>query len=303
MTDESAAPAVRLDGVTRSFRRVDALDNVTLDIQAGAITGLLGRNGAGKTTLMSIIAGHDRATSGSVEVFGHDPFESAPTMAAVSLVRDNQRYPDSFTLANVLAAAPLFHKRWDQTLADELVAAFRLPAKTAVKKYSRGQISSLGIVLGLASRAPLTIFDEPYLGLDATARRFFYDVLMRDYLDHPRTILLSTHLIDEMEPLLEHVVILEAGRIVRSAAADDLRGSAVNVSGLATAVDALIGDRRVLQTRRIGSLSSLVVDGPADDRLRTEAARAGVEITPASLQDLVAAYGVDESAALEGARS
>jgi ABC-2 type transport system ATP-binding protein len=224
-------------------------------------------------------------------------------MAAVSLVRDNQRYPDDFHLGHALAIAPVFHRNWDQKLANELISAFRLPPRTAVKKYSRGQMSSLGIVLGLASRAPLTIFDEPYLGLDATARRYFYDALMRDYLEHPRTILLSTHLIDEMEPLLEHVVILEAGRIVRAAAADDLRGSAVSVSGLSAAVDSLVAGRRVLQTRRIGSLSSLIVDGPADDRLRAEAARTGVEISSASLQDLVAAYGVDESAALEGARS
>lgn len=180
-------PAVRLTGVSRRFRRTRALDSVTLDIPENAITGLLGRNGAGKTTLMSIIAGHDRPSSGSVRVFGTDPFEDAPTMSSISFVRDNQRYPEDFTLRQAIEVAPLFHAGWDAEVAERLIEGFRLPRKTAIKKLSRGQASSLGIVLGLASRAPLTVFDEPYLGLDATARRFFYDTLMQDYLDHPRS--------------------------------------------------------------------------------------------------------------------
>ncbi|MFB3980002.1 ABC transporter ATP-binding protein [Microbacterium proteolyticum] len=292
-------PAAHLSGVSRRFRRTRALDDLTLDIPENAITGLLGRNGAGKTTLMSIIAGHDRPTSGSVRVFGTDPFENAATMSAISFVRDNQRYPDDFTLRQVLEVAPLFHAGWDAEVADHLVRGFRLPHKTAIKKLSRGQSSSLGIVLGLASRAPLTIFDEPYLGLDATARRFFYDTLMQDYLDHPRTIVVSTHLIDEMEPLLEHVVIVDEGRLVRSAAADDLRGSAVTLSGLTTAVEDLARGLRVLQRRTIGGLTSVVLETHADEDLRARVARAGAQLTPATLQDLVAAYGV-ESESLEG---
>lgn len=295
-------PAVHLSGVSRRFRRTRALDDITLDIPANAITGLLGRNGAGKTTLMSIIAGHDRPTSGTVQVFGVDPFEDAPTMSSISFVRDNQRYPEDFTLHQVLEVAPLFHAGWDAEVAENLVHGFRLPRRTAIKKLSRGQASSLGIVLGLASRAPLTIFDEPYLGLDATARRFFYDTLMQDYIDHPRTILVSTHLIDEMEPLLEHVVIVDDGRLIRTAAADDLRGSAVTVSGLTAAVEALAVGRPVLQRRTIGGLCSVVLDTPTDDALREGAARTGVQLTPATLQDLVAAYGV-EAESLEGTRA
>lgn len=285
-------PAVRLSEVSRRFGSVNALDSVTVDIQQDAITGLLGRNGAGKTTLMSIIAGHDRATAGSVDVLGHAPFENAPTMSAVSFVRDNQRYPEDFTLRQVLEVAPYFHAGWSRDTAESLVDGFRLPRKTAIKKLSRGQLSSVGITLGLASRAPITIFDEPYLGLDATARGFFYDSLMQDYLEHPRTIVLSTHLIDEMEPLLEHVVILENGRLVRSSPADELRGSAVTLSGLTSAIDAVAAGRRVLQRRVVGGLTSVLIETAADDPWASEAARSGVQVSPATLQDLVAAYGV-----------
>lgn len=292
-------PAIRLSKVSRHFGRVRALDSVTVDIPHNAITGLLGRNGAGKTTLMSIIAGHDRADSGSVRVLGADPFERAPIMSSISFVRDNQRYPEDFTLRHLLEVAPLFHAGWDADVAEMLVAGFRLPRKTTVKKMSRGQTSSLGIVLGLASRAPVTIFDEPYLGLDATARRFFYDALMQDYIDHPRTIIVSTHLIDEMEPLLEHVVIVDGGRLVREAAADELRGSAITLSGLTAAVDDLAAGHRVLQRRTVGGLSSVVIEATDADTITERATRAGAQVSPATLQDLVAAYGV-EAESLEG---
>lgn len=292
-------PAIRLSEVSRHFGRVRALDSVTVDIPHNAITGLLGRNGAGKTTLMSIIAGHDRADSGSVRVLGADPFERAPIMSSISFVRDNQRYPEDFTLRHLLEVAPLFHAGWDADVAEELVAGFRLPRKTTVKKMSRGQTSSLGIVLGLASRAPVTIFDEPYLGLDATARCFFYDALMQDYIDHPRTIIVSTHLIDEMEPLLEHVVIVDGGRLVREAAADELRGSAITLSGLTAAVDDLATGHRVLQRRTVGGLSSVVIEATDADTITERASRAGAQVSPATLQDLVAAYGV-EAESLEG---
>ncbi|RKT33366.1 ABC-2 type transport system ATP-binding protein [Microbacterium sp. AG1240] len=292
-------PAIRLSGVSRHFGRVRALDSVTVDIPRNAITGLLGRNGAGKTTLMSIIAGHDRADSGSVRVLGADPFERAAVMSSISFVRDNQRYPEDFTLRHLLEVAPLFHAGWDADVAEKLVSGFRLPRKTTVKKMSRGQASSLGIVLGLASRAPVTIFDEPYLGLDATARRFFYDALMQDYIDHPRTIIVSTHLIDEMEPLLEHVVIVDGGRLVREAAADELRGSAITLSGLTATVDDLASGHRVLQRRTVGGLSSVVVEATDTEGLTQRAARAGAQVSPATLQDLVAAYGV-EAESLEG---
>ena len=101
-------------------------------------------------------------------------------------------------------------------------------------------------MLGLASRAPITFFDEPYLGLDATARGYFYDVLLREYQRHPRTIVISTHLIDEMDRLLERVVILDRGRVVRDADVEELRGAAHQVTGRAAAVDGYLAGRTVL---------------------------------------------------------
>jgi ABC-2 type transport system ATP-binding protein len=297
-------PALRLDGVSRRFGKTEALADVSFDIPEHQICGLLGRNGAGKTTAMSIVAGHDRPDAGTVQVFGSEPFEHAIAMGSVSFIRDNQRYPDDYYLKHVLRVGPLFHENWSAEVAEEVVQRFRLPAKPPVKKYSRGQLSALGVLIGLASRAPLTIFDEPYLGLDATARQLFYDLLLRDYSEHPRTILMSTHLIDEMDNLLERVVVLDRGRVVRDSTVEDAQQAAYLASGPADAVERVVVGGRVLRTHRVGGLISLTVEGPLTPELAEAASASGVQLQRATLQDLVAALGaLDDSAQLEGIRA
>ena len=296
--------ALRIDGVSRSFGKTKALDDVSFEVPEHQICGLLGRNGAGKTTMMSIVAGHDRPDAGDVRVFGSDPFEHAIAMGAVSFIRDNQRYPDDYYLKHVLRVGPLFHEHWSFEVAEEVVERFRLPAKPAVKKYSRGQLSALGVLIGLASRAPLTVFDEPYLGLDATARQTFYDLLIREYSEHPRTILMSTHLIDEMDNLLERVVVLDRGRVVRDETVEDAQRAAYLVSGPAAAVEKVVGGARVLRTHRVGGLVSLTIEGALTPELAEAASASGVQLQRATLQDFVAALGaLDDSAHLEGIRA
>ena len=287
--------AIQTRALTRNYRSAVALDNVTLDIHENTITGLLGRNGAGKTTLMSLITAQDRPSSGSVEVGGRAPFENAAVCESMCFVRDNQRYPDDYKLTHAVRAARIAFPGWSQELADRLVQLFRLPPKTQVKKYSRGQLSALGIVIGLASRAPITFFDEPYLGLDATARGIFYDELLADYAAHPRTIILSTHLIDEMDRLLERVIVLDQGRVVAHTDVDALRESATQVSGRLTELDAFVEGRKVLSRRVLGGLATAIIEGALTSNDRATASERGLELGSVSLQDLVAAYGIGET--------
>jgi ABC-2 type transport system ATP-binding protein len=285
--------AIELHDVTRTFGRSTALDGVTLSVPDGSICGLLGRNGAGKTTIMSIVAGQDRPTSGLVDVLGSRPFENEKVLTQVSFVRDNQRYPDNYRLHHVLRIAPAFAPNWNADVADELVEGFRIPTRTPLKKFSRGQLSSVAIVLGLASRAPVTLLDEPYLGLDVTARALFHDVLLRDYAAHPRTVLLSTHLIEESEALFDRVVIVDRGRIRADVASEDVGDLAFSLSGMTDAVDQLSTGRTVLKTHAVSGLKSVIVQGGIDDELAANAHRLGARVAPASLPDVVAAFGAE----------
>ena len=286
--------AIETNGLTRRYRGAIALDNVTVQIHANTITGLLGRNGAGKTTFMSLVTAQDRPSSGTIRVNGRQPFEHGDIIEQMCFLRDNQRYPDDYKLKHAVRAASIFYPNWDQATADRLITAFRIPTKSIVKKFSRGQLSALGIVLGLASRSPITFFDEPYLGLDATARAIFYDELLRDFAEHPRTIILSTHLIDEMDRLLERVIVIDQGRVVRHDEVDAMRGSAFQVAGKSADVDSFVRGRAVLSQRSIGGLSTAVVNEAPTSEDRASAIEAGLEISAVSLQDLVAAYGLDD---------
>ncbi|GAA2238845.1 ABC transporter ATP-binding protein [Rarobacter faecitabidus] len=291
---------IKATGLTREFRTgalpsknaaTRALADVSFTVNEGMVYGLLGRNGAGKTTLMSIITGQDRPTRGTIEVLGHAPFEHAPTSEAVSFIRDNQRYPDDFTLRFALKSAARFRPNWDAELAARLSDTFRLPSKTPIKKYSRGQLSALAIILGLAARTPLTLLDEPYLGLDATARQAFYDILLNEQLNHPRTFLISTHLVTEMENIFDHAIVIDRGRIALDSPVDDLSGTYTLVSGLGTRVAEFTRDAPVLQTRTVGALVSTLV-AKSFSKSDIDSARAdGLEVAPADLQSVVSALG------------
>ena len=177
-------PTISVTGLTRRYRDQLALDDVTVDIEGPSITGLLGRNGAGKSTLMRIIANQEFASAGTVRVFGASPVENDAILRRMVLVREDQEFPD-FKVRHALRAASWFYPNWSAELAETLLARLRPPANRAIKKLSRGMRSALGIVIGLAAQAEITLFDEPYAGLDAVARQLFYDRLLASYAEHP----------------------------------------------------------------------------------------------------------------------
>ncbi|TQL48542.1 ABC-2 type transport system ATP-binding protein [Homoserinimonas aerilata] len=279
-------PVVSVSGLSKNFGSVRAVDNVSFTIEEGRIYGLLGRNGAGKSTLMNLLTGQDFASRGDIEVFGASPVENASVLRNICFIKESQRYPEDYVVKHVLRSAPWFFENWDQDFADRLVDEFRLPLGRRIKKLSRGQLSAVGVITGLASRAPLTFFDEPYLGLDAVARQLFYDRLLEDFAEHPRTVILSTHLIDEVSNLLEHVLVIDNGRIIIDEEAETLRGSATTVVGTRTAIDVFVEGRTVLHREGIGGLASVTVDSLDSDG-RREASAAGLELSSVSLQQLI----------------
>jgi ABC-2 type transport system ATP-binding protein len=278
---------VEVRQLTKSYRNVTAVNQVSFSIEANTIYGLLGRNGAGKTTIMQIITAQLFATSGDVKVFGEHPYENSRVLSQVCFIKDNQTYPKNYRVIDVLEQAALFFPHWDRDFALALIEEFRLPLKRRMKALSRGMLSAVGIIVCLASRAPLTIFDEPYLGLDAVARGIFYDRLLEDYAEHPRTVLLSTHLIDEVSRLLEHILVIDQGRLILDEEAEALRGRAFAVVGPAARVDTYTAGKELLAREPLGGLVSATVMGNGDTSDRTRAEALGLELAPVSLQQLI----------------
>lgn len=295
MTATAVPPRERgitLHAVTKSFGGNHVLRGVTADLPADRIYGLLGANGVGKTTLMALICGHTFRSGGQILIDGEDPVENAAVLRRTCFVHEDQRYNDNFTVAQVLAPGPAYFPNWSAETAERLARRFRLPPKTASKKLSRGQRSALAITISLASRAPYTFLDEPYLGLDASARSILYDEVLTEYVAHPRTIVLSTHLIDEAADLMEDVLILEDGVVAVHAEVDLARRESFIVRGPQEQVRALIGAREVLTERNLGNLLTATVRGQASDADRALAHQTRLALEPATLQEFVAAIGV-----------
>ena len=279
-------PAISTTALSRRYRDQAALNDVSLVVEPGTVTGLLGRNGAGKTTLMRIVTGQEFPTRGAIRVFGQAPAENDAVLRRMVFVREEQVYPD-FRVGHAIRVASWFYPNWDQELARRLLADFDLPLGRRIKKLSRGMRSAVGITIGLAARAELTLFDEPYAGLDPVARQLFYDRLLADFAEHPRTVVLSTHLIDEAADLLEHVVMLDRGRVVLDAPADEVRGTAMTVGGPATAVEEFAAGRAVWDRQRLGSRATVTVAGPLDLAAQARARALHLSLEPLSLQQLL----------------
>ncbi|MCV4231790.1 ABC transporter ATP-binding protein [Virgibacillus sp. LDC1] len=278
---------IEVKNLSKAYKDATAVDNVSFTIEANKIYGLLGRNGAGKTTIMQMITAQLFPSQGEIRVFGEHPYENQKVIRQVCFIKEGQKYPDIFTVKDVMGIAANVYPNWDAAYANKLIEVFRLPMKRLVKRLSRGMLSSVGIIVGLASRAPITIFDEPYLGLDAVARELFYDHLIEDYTNHPRTIILSTHLIDEVSRLLEHIIVIDSGRILLDDATDDLRGRAFKIVGPSETVESFIQGQEVINRESFASMLSVTVMGSATTRLHKEAEELGLETTPVSLQQLI----------------
>ena len=273
-------------GLTIRYGDTVAVDSLDLTLAPGKIYGLLGRNGSGKTSLLAVLSAFRAATSGTVRVGGQDPFENAAIMSQIAFVRDKVDAQDSDRVSCILDLAATLRPNWDAAYAQRLVERFDLPLRKRLNGLSRGMKSALSVTIGLAARAPLTIFDEAYLGLDAPSRYAFYEEVLDDYLAHPRTIVLSTHLIEEVASLFEEVVILHKGRLIAHEESESLRGRGTAVTGPAAAVDAFVAGRTVLGSQQLGGTRSTTIFGALDEGARAAARTAGLELGPVGLQDL-----------------
>jgi ABC-2 type transport system ATP-binding protein len=273
-------------GLTVRYGRTTALDGVDLTIPAGSITGLLGRNGSGKTTLASVAAAFRRPTSGTLLLDGAEPWEDEALAPRVLLVRESGDVMDTEPLRAHLRFAEAVRPHFSREVAERLLDRFELDPDARPATLSRGQRSAFGIVLGISARADLTILDEVHLGLDAPSRYAFYEELLADYIEHPRTIVLSSHLIGEIERLLEHVVVLERGRVLLAEPAEVLTERGITVTGPAREVERFVVGRTVLGRQRLGGTEQATVLATLDAGEADRARAAGLDLGPVPLQDL-----------------
>jgi ABC-2 type transport system ATP-binding protein len=217
---------ITVSNLTRRFGATTALASVSLSLPRGAVYGLVGANGAGKTTLIKHILGLYRAERGSVRVFGVDPVaDPVGVLSRIGYLSEENDLPDWMRVDELMRYSRAFYPTWDDGYAEELRQAFDLDASARIKNLSRGQRARLGLLIALAHRPELLVLDEPSSGLDPVVRRDILDAIMRTIADEGRTVLFSSHLLDEVERVADHVTMIHRGSIVLSAPLDALKAS------------------------------------------------------------------------------
>jgi ABC-2 type transport system ATP-binding protein len=219
-------PVIAVSELTRRFGATTALASVSLSLPRGAVYGLVGANGAGKTTLIKHLLGLLRAESGSVRVFGRDPVtDPVGVLSRIGYLSEENDLPGWMRVDELLRYSRAFYPAWDDDYADELRQAFALDPAARIKTLSKGQKARAGLLIALAYRPELLVLDEPSSGLDPIVRRDILGAVIRTIADEGRTVLFSSHLLDEVEQVADHVTMISHGTIVLSAPLDVIRES------------------------------------------------------------------------------
>jgi ABC-2 type transport system ATP-binding protein len=217
---------INISELTRHFGATAALDSVSLSLPRGAVYGLVGANGAGKTTLIKHILGLLRAQSGSVRVFGLDPVtDPVAVLSRIGYLSEENDLPGWMRVDELIRYSRAFYPPWDDAYAEELRQAFALDPSAKIKNLSKGQKARAGLLIALAHRPELLVLDEPSSGLDPIVRRDILGAVIRTIADEGRTVLFSSHLLEEVEQVADHVTMINEGRIVLSGSLDAIRES------------------------------------------------------------------------------
>ncbi|MBM7616244.1 ABC transporter ATP-binding protein [Alkaliphilus hydrothermalis] len=271
-------------GITKQYGTTTALENVNITIEANKIYGLLGRNGAGKTTLLNLLTNKIFPTNGAITVEGKSVVENDEVLGKIFYMMERNLYPEGLKVKEIFKWTKKIYPLFDMEYANGLANKFELKVNKKIKELSTGYTSIFKAILALSSNAKILILDEPVLGLDAYHRDLLYKEILSNYIQEPKTIIISTHLIEEISDILEEVIIIKEGKLVLKDSVETLLSSAYRVSGEASKVDIYIKGRTCLGEETIGKYKSVTVLN--DQRNEALAKEMDLEFNKAELQKL-----------------
>lgn len=262
---------MKIEHLSKHFGKKQVLTDVNFELAPNKIYALLGRNGAGKSTLMSIMIDALRANSGSVQMSGQPVNDNDELLGKMYLMSsesalDNVMFQRYLKLKNIFQANESLYGGFDWQLAKRLTTEFGLSLDIAYSKLSTGQKTLAKLVLALCLPVDYVFLDEPVLGLDANHRDMFYQELLKSYETRPRTFVISTHLIEEIDQLVEHVLILDEGKIIVDDTTENLLDQSFLVSGPQQAVDSYTQNLNVIHSRTLANIKYDYVFGTLSDR-------------------------------------
>lgn len=250
---------IQVINLNKSFKQTQALKNVNLSFDEKQIYGLLGRNGAGKTTLLNIISNRIFATSGQVVINDRNHLNIHPQLSSIYIAGEDNLFPEGAKVKEIFEWTKEFFPNFNSNLAKKMAASFELSENKKVKSLSTGYQTILKDIVALCVNTEFVFFDEPVLGLDANHRDMFYRYLIECYSDSNSTFVVSTHLIDEVANIIEHVIIIDQGQIIKNTSREELLSLGYTVSGKKEDVDAFVKDMNVIGEDILGNMKATYV--------------------------------------------
>lgn len=277
---------IKVSNLTKEYEKHKVLDDISLTIEENKIYGLLGRNGAGKTTFLNLITNRIFPTSGSIEIDGEDVTENDSAIGKVYFMTEQDLYPQGMKVKDIFKWTREFYSNFSMEYALNLSKKFGLNINKKFRDLSTGYSSICKIIITLASGAEILIFDEPVLGLDANHRDIFYKELVANYIDEPKTIILSTHIIEEVSEILEKVLIIKEGMLLSDKEVESLLGEAYLISGASEKVEKYIENKKCINIDAIAGFKAATVIGNVSNDDKEAINRLGLEISKVELQKL-----------------
>lgn len=278
--------ALEVENLNKKFHDVKAVDDLSIKLEENKIYGLLGRNGAGKTTFLKLIVSQYIKDSGSIKAFGEETFENENALSKICFVNDEEMFSPYLKVKDIFKMAKLFYKNWDENYKEILLSKFELHENQKYGELSKGNRACVGIILALSSRAEITIYDEAYSGLDEVAREIFYDELLKDYSENPRTIIFSTHFISEVNKIFESVLMIDKGKVKLFEDCDELREKSIMLMGEKDKLEEYLNKVNVIHKEEIGGILRVAVFEKLSKNEKNKLKDMGIEVSYLPMEKL-----------------
>lgn len=274
---------IEFQNVSKIFKGIKedkvALENISFLLEENKICGLIGSNGAGKTTLLKLLSNHIFPSQGQI-IFNRDTFtQNSNLQQDICFMKDQELLYSSYKIKTILKIASSLYPKWDNNYAEKLMNILGLKEDKKYNRLSKGQKGKVNIIIALASRAKITIFDETYISLDAPSRKKFFDLLIEDYTEYPRTIILSTHYIDEVSRIFEDIILINNGQLLLHETQDQLQEKSLTLMGDKKLGQKLLKNINVIYTESFGSMCAFSIYDTISHSFKKELVKNNFEIS------------------------
>lgn len=277
--------AVELKNVTKKFKEKIVFENLNINIEKDKIYALLGRNGVGKTTLMNIITTRYLPNEGEVNVLGEKAFENEKVLGEICFMKDKTEAFIGKKVKDIFKLGKIFYDNWDEDFKEKLLKEFEINEKDRYENLSKGKQSAVAIIIGIASRCKVTMLDEIYTGLDAVVRKKFYKILLEDYMENPRTFIISTHLIGEMSNIFSNVIIMGEKKLLVNEDIESLRKKVLEFTA-GEELEKILEGKNILKRSQFGGQKKIIVFDDFNKEELNRYKENNISIKTLSLQDI-----------------